>query len=94
MCVPVLHSLDQPFELKAGEEERLVLVEQVIDVNSVSVHQIALHVDLLVAEVDESVGQQHSWEAEKFDFLTEHEPVHKHVVADLEGEVEADRRHK
>jgi len=92
--VLVLHSLDQPFELKAGEKEWLVLVKQVIDIDSVSVHQITLYKNLFVADVDETIGQEHSREAEKFNFLMEHEPIHEDVIADLKGEVEADCWHE
>ena len=89
MGVPVLGSLDEPSEGKVLEEECFVLVKQVIQIDPVSVHEVAFDKDFLVANVDKGVAQQDPGEAKQRHTFLVHKTVPQQVVGHLEREVKS-----
>ena len=79
----IVSALDQRSERLGLEKERLVLIEQIVDVDSVRVCEVAFEEYLLVADMEQSVAEQDSWQREQVYTLDEHESVHKEVVAHL-----------
>ena len=66
------------------------MVKQIIDVHSVSFHEVALDEKLFVSEAQCQVCKNYSYKAEKFHIGFAHVPVHEYVVTDLKGKVYGD----
>lgn len=81
-------------EAQGLEQEWLVLVKKLIDVDFISVHQISLHVNLLMRHVNAKIGHQHPRKVKKLHVLSVHKPVHQHVIGDLKGTIDPYSWHK
>ena len=62
MVMLIVSALDQRSERLGLEKIGLILIEQIIDVDSVRVCEVAFEEYLLVADMEKSVAEQDSWQ--------------------------------
>ena len=90
VSVPIVRPLYQSPEWLVLKEESLVLVEQIVQIDSVGVHEVAFDENLLVGDVHQAVSEKHARETEQTNTAHVHEPVPYKVVRHLKWKVDAD----